>query len=151
MARDRDARNTIVTALTATGAFDLVTATGLPENYGFGASKFMAAVVMPDTDTWQGGWDAQPSGGTAWIATCIVTVLAREEDPQLRDEAAEMLVSQVANAVNGQTLVPGLTVPALTRIQNWRWLPETPPERRIAVRVQWGYLEPGWATFDTST
>lgn len=151
MPRDRDMRNAIRDALDATGAFAVVSVSGsLPEDQGLGASELTAAIIQPDTDTWQGGWDAQPEGLVELVATAIVTVLVRHEDPQARDERAEQLVMLVANAVNGAMLVPGYNVPGKTRVQRWRWQPARPPERRIAIPVQWTYLVDGWQEFDTS-
>ena len=49
-------------------------------------------------------------------------LLYRHDDPQLRDEGAELLLDTAANALNGQSLA-GLTFPQTTRIIQWDWQP----------------------------
>src|SRR5262245_5156296 len=102
MARQRDVRNAIRDALIATNAFSAVCSTGLHEDYGQGASELAAAAIEPAHTGLTTGWDAQIAGGLDYTATCTVTLLARHEDAQLRDELAEQLLDTLANAVNGK-------------------------------------------------
>ena len=82
-------------------------------------------------------------------ASATVTLLARHEDPQVRDELVELLLSVLENAVNGVSL-GGLTLPPFTMVERWAWAPPTPPERRIAATVGYRYLTDGWQALDTT-
>jgi len=147
--RDRDVRNAIQTALVATGAFDGVWIWGLPENYGTGASQLAAAAIEPESSTQDDRWDSQTAGGLVITSRVKITLLYRGEDPQARDEAAELLLDTLANALNGQSLA-GLTMPAFTRLTAWSWQPPTPPERRIAATFSYAYIVEGWDEYDTT-
>jgi hypothetical protein len=146
--RERDVRNEIRDRLTDTGAFSLATLAGLPEATGFGASDLTAAAIEPQSTQQVTGWDAQPFGGLEMMAQVLITILARHEDPTLRDELAEQLLNTAADAINGQSLA-GMTVPGKTRITGWRWLPATPPERRIAGTLTFSYITT-WDGLDTT-
>ena len=150
MARERDLRNAIQEALTQTGAFSDVRLTGLPEDYGEGASDLTAAAIQPGSTRLVSGWDAAPGGGRVFLSQLLVTVLARHADAQLCDELAEQLVEYVRDAVDGQALVPGFNEPQQTMVTGWQWLPRKAPERRIAVTLTYHYLQDGWNTADTS-
>lgn len=138
------------TALIATGAFSDVWVTGLPEDVGQPASDLAAAGIDPVTTSLVTGWDAAPAGGLDMTCQVLVTVLARHSDPAQCDRLVRQLVNQVRNTVNGQTIVPGFNVPQKTRVTGWRWLPRTPPERRVACTVTYDYLEAGWNNADVS-
>jgi hypothetical protein len=148
MSRERDVRNAIKTALVATGAFSDVWLTGLPEDYGHGASELTAAGIDPVSTSLTTGWDAQTAGSLDYTATCTVTLLARLEDAQLRDELAEQLLDILHNAVNGVSLA-SFTLPGTTMVTSWRWNPPAPPERRISATVSFAYLVT-WEGWDTS-
>jgi hypothetical protein len=145
--RDRDVRNAIQTALMATGAFDGVWIWGLPEDYGTGSSQFAAAAIVPMSSTQSDRWDSQDAGGLIVTSRVAITLAYRHIDPQLRDESAELLVDQVGNALNGQSLA-ALTMPALTRVESWSWAPPTAPERRINVVFSYQYIVEGWGAYD---
>ena len=130
MARDRDVRNAIQTALLETNAFDRVWIWGLPEDYGTGSSSLAAAAIEPSSSDQTDRWDDAPGGGLVVTSLVTITFLYRQEDPQLRDEAAELLFDTAADALNGQCLA-GIHVPHLTRFMSWRWEEPSPPERRI--------------------
>ena len=76
-------------------------------------------------------------------------LLYRHEDPQLRDEGAELLLDTAANALNGQSLA-GWTFPPTTRITQWDWQPPTVPERRINAVFFYQYIVEGWDEYDTT-
>jgi hypothetical protein len=145
--RDRDVRNAIQAALLATGAFDGVWVTGLPETGGAGASQFAAAAIDPGSSTQDDRWDSQTDGGLVVTSQVTITLLYRHEDQQLRDEGAELLLDTAANALNGQSLA-GLTLPALTRFTAWRWESATAPERRITATFSYQYIVEGWGAYD---
>lgn len=150
MARERDFRNAVKDALVQTGAFSDVRLTGLPEEYGEGASDLTAAAIQPGSTRMLTGWDAAADGGRAFLCQFLVTVLARHADAELCDELAEQLVEFVRNAVDGQPLVPGLNEPDQTMVTGWQWLPRRAPERRIAVTITYHYIQDGWNSADTS-
>ena len=150
MSRERDVRNAIQSALQATGAFDGVFDWGLPEDYGSGASNASIAVIEPESSSQDDRWDASPDGGLIVTSRVTLTLIARAEDPQLRDEAAELLFDTAANALNGQSLA-GLTLPGLTRFASWRWEKPAPPERRIASIFSYQYIVEGWDSYDVTS
>jgi hypothetical protein len=144
--RDRDVRNSIQAALVATGAFDGVWIWGLPENYGTGSSQLAAAAIEPSDSNQDDRWDGAGETGLVVTSRVVITLLYRHEDPQLRDEGAELLLDTAANALNGQSLA-GLTLPDLTRFLSWKWQVPTAPERRIASVFSYAYIVEGWSGF----
>jgi hypothetical protein len=149
VARDRDVRNAIQSALSATDAFDHVYGWGLPEEYGSAASQLAVAVIQPISSTQEDLSDAPEAGMIQVTSTVAITFLARNEDAQLRDEAVEDLFDIAANSLNGQSLA-SFTEPAFTKFTSWRWLEATAPERRIASTFTYRYLVTGWTGYDTS-
>ncbi len=147
--RDRDVRNAIHDALLATGAFDGVWIWGLPEDYGTGASQLAAAAIEPESSTQEDRWDSAPGGGLIITSRVTLTFLGRNDDPQLRDEAVELLFDTAANALNGQSLA-GLTLPQLSRFLSWRWEKPVAPERRITCTFAYSYIVEGWNGYDDS-
>lgn len=147
MARDRDVRNAIQTVLTATGAFDGVWIWGLPENYGTGSSQLAAAAIEPLSSTSNDRWDGGPETGLVVTSTVTITLLYRNEDPQIRDEGAELLFDTAANALNGQSLTD-LTLPDMTKFTSWKWQTPAAPERRITTVFSYQYIVEGWNQFD---
>jgi hypothetical protein len=147
--RDRDVRNAIQDALVATGAFDGVWIWGLPEDYGTGSSQLAAAAIEPESSQQDDRFDG--GGETAMVVSSSVTItlLFRHDDPQLRDEGAELLFDTAANALNGQSLA-GLTLPDLTRFGSWKWQTPTPPERRIKASFSYQYIVEGWSGYDVT-
>ncbi len=150
MSRDRDVRNAIASALELTGAFDDVTLRGLPEVAREGASYNAIATIDPDSSTQEDRWDSAETGAVIVTSRVMITLAARNNDPQLRDEAVEDLFDIAADALNGQSLA-GFTSPELTRFVAWRWLPATQPERRIAATFSYTYLVSSWTSYDTTT
>jgi hypothetical protein len=147
--RDRDVRNAIHDALVATGAFDGVWIWGLPEHYGSGSSQLAAAAIEPESSSQDDRWDGGTETALVVTSLVIITLLYRHEDPQLRDEAAELLMDTAANALNGRSLA-ALTLPDLTRFLSWRWQNPTPPERRIAAVFSYQYIVEGWSAYDVT-
>jgi hypothetical protein len=149
MARERDVRNAIQAVLIETGAFDAVYVWGLPEDYGSGASNAALAVIEPDSSTQQDRWDSAVAGGLIVTSEVAITLLQRNEDPQLRDEAAELLFDTAADALNGQSLAD-LTLPQLTRFISWKWQKPEAPERRITATFSYQYIVEGWDSYDVT-
>ncbi|MHB8359801.1 MAG: hypothetical protein ACYDCP_09950 [Thermoplasmataceae archaeon] len=149
MSRDRDVRNAIQTALQATDAFSEVYLWGLPEDYGSGASQIAVAVIEPHSSTQADHWDGGPGTGLVVTSVVTITLIYRHEDPQLRDEAVELLLDVAANTLNGQSLA-SLTLSELTRFTSWRWETPSHPERRISATFSYQYIVDGWADYDTS-
>jgi hypothetical protein len=147
--RDRDVRNAIHDCLLATGAFDGVWIWGLPEDYGAGASQLAAAAIEPESSVQDDRWDSPPRGGLVVTSRVTITFLQRNDDPQTRDEAAELLLDSAADALNGQSLA-GLTLPGLTRFTSWRWEKPLAPERRITSTFSYSYIVEGWGEYDTT-
>jgi hypothetical protein len=146
--RDKDIREAMKEALLATDMFDEVLLTGLPEDYGFGASEASVAAIEPNGSVQADKWDGDPDSDLEVTSTVKITLMARKEDPQIRDDAVELLVDIVANTLNFQSFL-GFTVPALTKIQKWTWQKAKHPERRIQIDFKYVYLVPGWNAYDT--
>jgi len=146
--RERDVRNAIQELLDVSGAFDGVYLSGLPENRGERAGDRRAAAIEPDATVESDLWD-DTGGAMVMTATVILTFLARDDDPQLRDEAAELLLNTAAAVLNGRSLADA-TLPGSTRIRSWAWLKPNAPERRIAAKLEFQYLVEGWSGLDLS-
>jgi hypothetical protein len=146
--RERDIRNQIHDVLDATGAFDGVYLTGLPEDRGEASGETRSVAIEPaetvQTDLWDG------TRGDL-LMTCRVNLafLARHDDAQIRDETAELLVNIAANVLNGQSLA-GATLIGQTRFKSWSWEKPKAPERRITAVLEYQYLVTGWTGFDTA-
>lgn len=149
MSRDRDVRVAIQAALVGTGAFDDVYLWGLPEDYGSGVSRMALAVIEPSSSTQTDRWDGGAATGLVVASTVTITFLYRHEDPQLRDEACELLLDTAADTLNGQPLAD-LTLPDLTRFMSWRWEKPTAPERRITATFSYQYIIDGWNAYDVT-
>jgi len=146
--RERDVRNAIQELLDVSGAFDGVYVSGLPEERGERAGDRRAAVVEPDGTTGSDLWD-DTTGAMTMTATVALTFLARDDDPQVRDEAVELLLNTAAAVLNGRSLADA-TLPGSTRIRSWTWLKPNAPERRIAAKLEFQYLAEGWSDFGLS-
>ena len=147
--RDRDVRNAIQTALTATGAFDAVWIFGLPEDRGTGASEQAMCAIIPQGSRQEDLWDSATAGGLVITSRVGLVLAYRHEDPQLRDEGAELLLDTAANALNGQDL-GGQIFPQTARVVQWDWQPATVPERRIQAVFSYQYICEGWDNYDVT-
>jgi hypothetical protein len=149
--RDRDIRNAINDALVATDVFDLggVWITGSPEDSGSGTSIKAAAAIEPGSGSVDDEWDSQGWGGVLVNGQVKLTLYYRDDDAQLRDEGAELLLYTANNALNGQSLAR-LTLPAKTRFSTWTWATPAPPERQIVCLFKYAYIVEGWDAHDTT-
>lgn len=162
--RERDIRNAIRDALVATDAFDAVwlgaptegtsafdrLAIIDPVGAGIASSAHHAGAIAETGRLGTGlGWDDRADSLLDYTGTAKLTLIARDEDPQIRDEMAEQLLAVLCNAVNGQVLVPGFTIPAKTIVAHWTWKDASPPERQIEATVSYGFLVP-WNAWDVS-
>jgi hypothetical protein len=146
---DREIRVAIKEALFNTNAFEEVLLSGLPEDYGVGASDAAIAAIEPLKSVQADKWDDGPTGDLEVTSNIRITVMARHEDPQLRDEAAERLFNVVANTLNFQSFL-NFTEPGQTKVTGWTWQKSKHPERRIQVDFKYVYLVPGWNAYDTN-
>ena len=86
------------------------------------------------------------------MVTSLVTItfLYRHEDPQLRDEAAELLFDTAADAL--ERPVPGR--PHACRISHdsrrGAGRRPSPPERRIIASFSYQYIVEGWDSYDVT-
>ena len=147
--RDRDVRNAIQTALEATGAFNAVHVWGLPADYGSGSSEQAAAWIVPQSSRQEDLWDAALEGGLLVTSQVAIVMAYRDDDPQLRDEGAELLLEYTANALNGQDL-GGQILPQTARLLGWSWQPPESAERRIQAMFVYQYINEGWDSYDTT-
>jgi hypothetical protein len=147
--RDRDVRNAIQAALENTDAFSGVHLWSPPEDYGSGSSEQAAVWIVPQSSRQEDLWDAAAAGGLVITSRIGLLLVYRHEDPQLRDEGAELLLDTAANALNGQSL-GGLIFTQTARITGWDWQPPTVPERRIQATFSCQYIVEGWDNYDTT-
>lgn len=149
MSRDRDVRLAIQTALMDTNAFDGVYLWGLPENWGTGASAASAAFIEPVKSDQTDIDDSETTGDLHVTSKVTITFVQRMEDPQLCDEAVELLFDAAANALNGNNFGE-FTVNGRTKFLSWQWQKRQPPERRITSTFQYEYIVSGWNAYDTT-
>lgn len=148
--RDRDVRNAIQAALIATNVFDVggVFLWGLPEHYGSGSSNANVVAIEPVSSVQRDLWDgSDEDSGLEVTSTVKLTFMARNEDPQLRDEQVELLFDTAADALNGQSLA-GFTAPPFTKFASWNWQSPAHPERRIVSTFTYKYIVEGWDNYD---
>ena len=146
--RERDIRNLIGDLLDQTGAFDGVYLSGLPEDRGETAGDSRAVVIEPDMTTRTDPTD-DFDGDPLLSAQVKLIFMARDEDPQVRDEVAELLLNVAAVTLDGNTL-GGMVLPSRTKIRSWSWQKPVAPERRITAILEFQYLGDGWASFNTA-
>ena len=147
-ARERDVRNAAIEALLATHAFEGVYPYVMPEDRGRRAGDLRAAVVAPVNGSNTLEYDDVSGGNPLCRMSFNVIVMCRDDDAQVRDDAADRLLSVARNAINGMSLA-GLTFPFMTIVRNHQWIAPTPPERQIRLLVEAAYEVPGWTSFNT--
>ena len=149
MARDRDVRNAIQAALTETGAFDAVWIWGLPEDYGTGASNLAAPRSSRRRATRPIAGTTRPTGGLLVTSLVTITLLYRHEDPQLRDEAAELLFDTAAERLTASAW-PGSRCRSSRDSCRGAGRSQHAPERRITASFSYHYIVEGWDSYDAS-
>jgi hypothetical protein len=147
--RDRDVRNAVQAALANTDAFNGVHVWGLPEDYGSGSSEQAAVWIVPQSSRQEDLWDAALIGGLVITSRIGLLLAYRHDDPQSRDEGAELLLDTAANALNGQSF-GGLIFPQTARITGWDWQPPASAERRIQATFSCQYIVDTWDGYDTT-
>ncbi len=135
---ERDIRSAMRDLLEATSAFDGVYLSGLPEHRGERGGDLRAAAIEPGETEAASRWD-DLSGPLVMTARATIILMARDDDPQTRDEAAEELLQTAFDALDGRSLA-GRTLPEWTGIRSWSWRKPTPPERRIEAVLEFRYL-----------
>jgi hypothetical protein len=146
--RERDGRALARDLLEQTGAFDGVYLTGLPEDRGQSSGDHRAAVIEPADTALSTPWD-DAGGGLLFTCRLNITLLARHEDPQTRDELVEQLLYVAASTLGGNSL-GAASLPGRTVVRSWAWQPPVAPERRIASVLEYQYLVDGWPGLDTA-
>ena len=148
MSRERDIRNAVQDAVSATGEFDAVWQGGLVDPRGQAASEWKGLGIEPASTSRGTGYDAETGGG--WVYECRIDleIVVRNDDTIARDEEAERLLNVVRNVAYGS--LGGLTLAQRTYVDSWRWLRPVPPERRIRCVLAAPYLEEGELDADVS-
>ena len=133
--------------LAALGVFDGVYRSALPEDKGQSSGDKLAAVVAP------GDWDevderndeetVQSTRRVRWA----LTLIARDDDPELREAALDDLLSASQNALDGVSLA-GVTIPDWTRLRRGRYEPSQSPEQRMTVVGEFAYWVEGFDGHD---
>mgnify|MGYP001049353879 CR=1 FL=1 len=146
--RERDVRDAIQELLDSTRAFDRIHSGAPPDAGGESSGARRSASIEPNGTVVAGQGD-DVGGALKATATVTLVLLARDDDPTVRDAAAETLLNTAAAALNGRSL-GGITLPGSTRLRSWTWRKATPPERRIEAILEFQYLLEGWNDFDIS-
>jgi hypothetical protein len=136
--------------LQSLGVFDIVTLNGPPEVGPLGQSYNYAVSIEPSSNADRDIWDNAATGGLTGTVSATLTFYARNETQSIRDAVVEWLFNNAANALNGQIILAGYNSPELSRFTSRRYLPQTPPERRIEAVYQYTYVLPSWTSFDTT-
>lgn len=147
-------RTTIQSVLEATNQFDqgAVMLTGLPEDYGQGASEPYACAIEPSGTSEVDNLGDDTSGGITYTCTLNLTFMYRNEDPIARDKGVGLLLITAQNAMNGAAMIGSLPdlIPGLTRFKSWSWQRPQSTERRIKAVFQVTYEIDGWNDLPTS-
>jgi hypothetical protein len=140
---DWDVLTAIRDAIAATGEFDGVFMSDLPEERGRSGGDHNAAWVSPQT--WEESSDFEDPGQTVLTRKVgwTLTLMVRRQDPEARDRELTRLLSVAQNAVDGQS-VGGLTLPAWTRLKSGRYEKARPPERRLISSGTFAYQVDGY-------
>jgi hypothetical protein len=146
--RERDVRVAIYELLESSGVFDRVYRGTLPGVGGEPTGMTRTASIEPSGTVLAGQGDGI-EGVIRATASVAIVLVARDDDPTMRDDAAEMLLNTTAAALNGRSLGGG-SLPGSTRIRSWAWRKATPPERRIEATLEFQYLVEPWDGFDLS-
>jgi hypothetical protein len=144
--RDRDVRLDMQQRLMDTGKFNEVTLKGMPEKYGAAAGSLAFASIQHESDNQVDVWDGGDETGGYVDSVATILLAVREQDPQLRDEKAELLKNVVRKTLNGKSLA-GLTCPDWTRVGPTKNLPANSVERRVSVTFRYRYLFGEWDDF----
>jgi len=146
---EHDVRQAAIDLLEATGRFDAVYHYSAPEDRGQSSGDLRAAVVSAVKGDYSQPWDDVTAGRPLCRHTFNVVVMARDDDPAIRDRAADSLAAVVRNTLDGVSLA-GLTFVQQTLVTGSVWLPERPPERQVRLTVSTAYEAPDFNSFNTS-
>ena len=134
--------------LAETNAFDDVYLSGLPDGQGRGAGELKVAILEPaDWDELDESDDEADVQDTVRVRFRL-TLIVREEDPELRDREVDRLLNVAKNAINGQPLVPDQTIPGWTKLRKGKWEKAVTPERRMTVAGETAYWVDGETSHD---
>ncbi len=148
--RERDVRNAIRQALIDTDAFDEVHVSGKAEDYGISAGATKMCIIEPMGTSEDSFGDDVPEGAIVYVSRIGCTFVGRDQDPQKRDELAELLLDTAADVLNGNNFGLGDMIPAKTRFTGWNWKNPVAPERQIQAIFQATYWIDGWNQMDTT-
>lgn len=135
---DRGILRLIRDALEATGAFTAVVTTGPPEQRGQGADR--ARLACLELSDWDEDIQANDASDAPRLhaATFRLLLIARMNDPDERDDAADAMYRKARGTVDGQS-IGGWTYPWLTKLGRGIWMPATSAERRIVCTGSFAY------------
>lgn len=134
--------------LKASGEFDGVYRSALPEEKGRPSGDRLAAVVAPadweQTDESDDEEEVQSTRRVHWTLTLIV----RDDDPETRERTLDRLLAVSQNALDGQAL-GGITIPDWTRLRRGRYGTPSGPEQRMTVTGEFAYWVAGFNSNQT--
>lgn len=148
MSASKRIRSDIQDRLERTKAFDVVRGR-LPEDVGFSGGAGRAACVEPAAGHQKPQWDGGEDTGIRVDDTVAVTLIARDNNPEVCDDVAGELLEHLKDAVDGQSLAE-ITVADLTYVASWSYLKPTSPERRVRCVVQYTLIREGWGGAEES-
>lgn len=141
--RDWYVLEAIQALLQETRQFDAVYLSELPESRGQHAGELKVAVLEP-TDWDESDDTDDPDDVQDTVRQRFkLTLMIRDDDPVARDREVDRLLSTCKNAINGQPLVPGQTIPGWTKLRRGKWEPARAPERRMTISGETAYFVDG--------
>lgn len=134
--------------LQETRQFDDVCLSGLPDQHGRNAGELKVAVLEPND--WE---ELDESDDPADVQDTVrmrfkLTLIVRQEDPELRDREVDRLVNVCKNVIDGQPIVPLQVLPGWTKLRRGKWEPSKGIERRQTITGETAYFVDGETEHD---
>lgn len=145
--RERDIRVKIKELLEATNSYSVVRL-GLLES-GDRYEQIGACMIEPYDSNASDDWDSTDEGPLHVDCRIHLVFVARDQDDQIRDERAELLLDVAMNTINGNSF-DGKVMPEFSVVTTWKWKKAEPPERTIEAVFGFRYLVDTWTDFNTS-
>ncbi len=150
---DHDVRNAMKAQIMATGVFDDMPFGRDPLEWATGEPGARTCQIEPAKERFEALWDRSGEDGGVIHGEAECTFTAQDEDPQVRDEALELLYNAAANVLNNFGLPIGggtTTMPAFSWLDTFRWLPPLHPTRQGKATYIYRYFVSSSASLDTT-
>jgi hypothetical protein len=121
----------------------------MPEDRGRPASEGAMLIIEPGDGDEELLWD--DGSGPADIVRTVnytITIMVREEDPEVRVRELDRLFCVAANAIGGVSLLD-VTIPDLGWIRRGHYQPAVSSEQRMRCTARFAYFIDGFGNHDT--